>query len=89
VDSIRQVDVDLNFLLSAIQYCRSVSLSLFVRSTGYMLGKYFGWAEYIGCLPSVIVGWATATLPPRFPRLCANPPRKGALLKFLGITVTV
>jgi len=31
---------------------------LFVRSTGYMLGNFFGWAEYIGC--SVIVGWATA-----------------------------
>jgi len=30
-----------------------------------MLGKIFGWAEYIGCPPNVIVGWATAhTLPP-------------------------
>jgi len=25
-----------------------------------MLGKFFGWAEYIGCPPNVIVGWATA-----------------------------
>jgi len=65
VDSIRQVDVDLNFLLVLYrQYCRSISLSLFVRSTGYMLGIFFGWAEYIGCPPNVIVGWATAHLAP-------------------------
>jgi len=28
--------------------------------TGYMLGKFFGWAEYIGCPPNVITVWATA-----------------------------
>jgi len=28
--------------------------------TGYMLGNFFGRAEYIGCSLNVIVGWATA-----------------------------
>ena len=37
-----------------------------VRSTGYMLGNFFGWAEYIGCPPNVIVGGQLSTLPPRF-----------------------
>jgi len=49
VDSIRQVDVELNFLLV-----------LLFQSTGYMSGKFFGWAEHIGCPPNLIVGWATA-----------------------------
>jgi len=43
VDSIRQVDVELNFLLV-----------LLFQSTGYMSGKFFGWAEHIGCPPNLI-----------------------------------
>jgi len=68
VDSIRQVDVDLNFLL--VLYS-SVGLYRFVCLVDWIyVGKFFEWAEYIGRPPSVNLGWATATLPPRFPRLC-------------------
>ena len=44
----------------------NVGMTSVVRSTGYMLGNFFGWAEYIGCPPNVIVGGQLSTLPPRF-----------------------
>jgi len=37
-----------------------------------MLGKFFGWAEYVDCPPSVIVGWATAHPAPQVPAALAD-----------------
>ena len=50
--------------LYCIDLFSCIAASLFNKLTYlltiYMLGKFFEWAEYISCPPSVIIGWETA-----------------------------